>query len=200
MFFRSSPTTVIPVVGKGILLDKSLERKMLSLLTDVPEKTKPRWLLSAIKTNNEIPKFNVMSDSYIDKDAQNSNTIAVYGYSNVVQKQAPSITTPAPTGNKLFKPLQIILENNHNAGQLIDLFAQGIGMKEINILEMIDEKTKVVNRTKFVTCQPVGFQFYGNFLVMYYSYRKIEETINKQNESGAIEGKISGLLGLGEDK
>lgn len=197
---RYDPNTVVPVVEKGILLDKSLERKMLSLLTDVPEKTKPRWLLSAIKTTNEIPKFNVMPDSYIDKEANNSDTIVLYGYSNVVQKPAPSITSPAPTGNKLFKPLQIILENNHNAGQLIDLFAQGIGMKEINILDMIDEKTKAVNRTKFVTCQPLGFQFYGNFMVMYYSYRKIEETINKQKKSGGIAGKISGLLGLGEDK
>ena len=94
---RHDPNTVIPVVDKGILLDKSLERKMLSLLTNVPEKTKPRWLFSAIKTQDGIPKFNVMPDSYIDKDAQNSDTIVVYGYSNVVQKPTPSITTPAPT-------------------------------------------------------------------------------------------------------
>ena len=45
--------------------------------------------------------------------------------------------------------------------------------------------------------QPLGFQFYSNFMVMYYSYRKIGY---KQTRESGVAGKISGFFSLGEDK
>lgn len=168
--------TLIPITSQGILLDQVLEQKIRNLLTVNPKSEKIRWRFSAIKSVGKPPKFNVTEAAFEDKEAKNSETLSVYGYSHTIEKMAPSITTTNAPESKTFKPLQIIFENNHNAGQLIDLFAQGIGMTQINILEIVKEDKKKVHRKKFEDCQPIGFQFYGAFMVMYYTYLKITDT------------------------
>jgi len=188
--------TLIPITPHGILLDQVLENKITNLLTVNPKTEKIRWRFSAIKSAGAPPKFSVTQGAFEDNDAKKSETLSVYGYSHVIEKMAPSITTTNSPESKTFKPLQIIFENNHNAGQLIDLFAQGIGMKQINILEIVKEDKSKVHRKKFEDCQPIGFQFYGSFMVMYYTYLKITDTkrvFDKHGDDKGTKGYIASI-------
>ena len=121
---------------------------------------------------------------------------------SMVHKEITSINKKQSNPTKEFEPLQIVFENNHNAGQLIDLFAQGIGMDEINILELADVDNKdnpdagKADRNKFTICQPMGFQFYSKFIVLYYTFEKVTQTKVQRDPQGVGKGNVANVTGV----
>ena len=173
---------------EGLQIDKALEEKLKNLIQNPTEQQQISLRFAAVKQDTKPMDFKV--NNSIQDPQLKCDTISVFGYHYSLRKNTPYQGKTMANEQRAFLPLQILFENNHNFGQLVDLFAQGIMLNEIHLLSQKDESGKVYDKQIFKKCNAMAMQFYGKYAIMYYGYTEQSDVTKKTDEDGDQKGQV----------
>lgn len=183
---------------EGLQIDKALEEKLKNLIQNPTEQQQISLRFAAVKQDKKPMNFQVnnsMQDPQLKCD-----TISVFGYHYSLRKNTPTQGKAMANEQRAFLPLQILFENNHNFGQLVDLFAQGIMLNAIHLLAQKDEEGKIFDKQIFKKCNAMAMQFYGKYAIMYYGYTEQSDETIKTDNSAQAQGNVVATHKLTVDK